>query len=343
MKKSSKVFVFIPLMLSIMIIQNLSISSNLVLAGPISNDNNSSIYYLDHDPIIIDSNDDFITYGFPGNGTTDSPYIIANYSIVANSEYGIKICCVTKVFSIQNCSITLTNDSTTYAIYLQSSPRYCSILNNTFTDNDYGIFLHTCSDMYIESNIFIGNLQGIFAVNSFSLYIYYNHISGSNQNAMYFYECLWLQIKQNNIFENLQTGIRFNEVDESTIRNNTFSKNYGYALYFKSNTDWNDIYWNIFENNSIPYTSQAYDSGENVWYKPFNYTGNEWSDLGMNCVYLIDGVAETYDYFPLNKVAECTYYTPTNPDTSETHLAFGISLLVIFSIATIVRIRRKKN
>ena len=89
--------------------------------------------YIPHDPIIINSNDDFITYGFEGNGTSISPYIIANYSITGYAEYGIKICCVSAKYSIQNCYIDIYYDSSTYAIYLQDSPDDCSPVQQRFS------------------------------------------------------------------------------------------------------------------------------------------------------------------------------------------------------------------
>ncbi len=287
--------------------------------------------YITHEPIIINSNDDFISYGFEGNGTTEQPYIIANYSIVATAEYGIKICCVDKKYIIQNCYINLDFVSTTYAIYLQDSPIDCSVLNNTCEDNIFGLYLNHCSKMNISGNMLKGNIKGLYAFNSDLLTVSYNNCTKNNQCGFEFYDCIWIAITDNMIYKNLQTGIKFNTVQASLILQNLFIENYAYAVYLTSNTNDIEIYLNSFINNSLPYNSQAYDSGENIWYDEIGLVGNLWSDLGFSCYYALDGAAGSLDMYPLNKDGDCTFSTSFSSTTIPTTLAFG-GVIVIFAL-----------
>ncbi len=306
---------------------------------------NNLTVYIDHDPIIIDANDDFITYGFEGNGTLEAPYIIANFSIVAYAEFGIKICCVTKKYTIQNCYIDLDYDSTTYAIYLQDSPEYCSVINNTCEDNYYGLYLKHCSTMQISNNLLTGNVKGLYAFNSNLLTVSYNNCTDSNQFAFEFYDCIWIDVMSNIIYENLQTGVKFNDVDASIIWQNFFIENYGYAVELKSNTDDNEIYLNTFIDNAIPYEAQAYDSGENLWYDDVALIGNLWSDLGFNCYYELDGAGEAYDYYPINKEVDCTIYTLPTSTTEPTEVSFAleIAIIVLISLAQLMHFSKQKK
>lgn len=301
--------------------------------------------YIAHEPIIINSNDDFISYGFEGNGTSERPYIIANYSIVTNAEYGIKICCVDKKYIIQNCYINLSNDSLTYAIYLQDSPTDCSVVNNTCEDNDYGLYLNHCSIMYIRGNMLKGNIKGLYAFNSDSLTVTYNNCTANNQYGLEFYDCIWIEITENRIYKNLQTGVKFNTVQNSLILQNFFVENYAYAVYLTSNTEDIEVYLNSFIDNAVPYDSQAYDSGENIWYDEIELIGNLWSDLGFSCYYALDGAAGAYDIYPINKEGDCTFSTLNSSTIPTTVSLFGvIAILTLLLVGLFINIKfRKKN
>lgn len=58
-----------------------------------------------HPSILINSEDDWVTYSFPGNGTHDNPYLIENYEIITSSYMGIRIENVPQHFRIKNCFI----------------------------------------------------------------------------------------------------------------------------------------------------------------------------------------------------------------------------------------------
>ncbi|MCK5409911.1 MAG: hypothetical protein KAJ30_06560, partial [Candidatus Heimdallarchaeota archaeon] len=53
--------------------------------------------------IYINELDDFIEYGFPGNGSEENPFIIENYEISNLDVHGIAIYNVDQYFIIRNC------------------------------------------------------------------------------------------------------------------------------------------------------------------------------------------------------------------------------------------------
>jgi nitrous oxidase accessory protein NosD len=199
--------------------------------------------------------------------------------------------------------------------------------------------------MQIEFNMITGNVKGLYAVNSDKINVFYNNCTDSNQFAFDFYRCIWIDIKSNMIYSNKQTGVKFNEVQFSIIWNNFFIENYGYAVYLKSSADSNEVYLNNFIDNALSYESQAYDSGENLWYDDLFRIGNFWSDLGFNCYYLLDGATGALDLYPVNKEVDCTIFTPPTSTTEPTTVLFPFDLVVLTMISTvaIVYLKQKKR
>ena len=296
--------------------------------------NEAYVNYIDHEPITINSNDDFITYGFSGNGTGDNPYIIENYRIIANAEYGIKICCIDKSYIIKNCYIDLDYNTTTYGIYLQDSPEYCSILNNTCTDNYFGLYLNHCTRMVVANNTLNANTKGLYALNSNHMDIIQNNCYDCDLLGFDFYDCIWIDITLNQLTYNYQDALKLHYTQDSLICLNTFVGNDGYAVFLSSQTHDNEVYLNNFVDNAELLTSQAYDSGtDNYWYNQLNLQGNFWSDLEYLCYYELDGTAGSFDLYPLNRDADC--YTTSIPSTS-TSTPFAFEMLVISLVLLIL-------
>ena len=100
-----------------------------------------SLDLISHDPIVIDSDDDFVTYGFPGSGTLSSPYMIEDLSIIdSGNNNGIYINGTTKHFSIRNCYI----DAVMKGIYVSKAATGTAIiLDNECVGNiNEGIYIY---------------------------------------------------------------------------------------------------------------------------------------------------------------------------------------------------------
>lgn len=75
-----------------------------------------------------------------------------------------------------------------------------------------------------------------------------------------------------------------------------------YGIYLIDDSNFNTIFHNSLFNNFITNsTSQAYDECVgNIWYNPYIFEGNYWSNLGLSSTYAIDGSAGSIDLYPLS-------------------------------------------
>ncbi|MCE7748666.1 MAG: hypothetical protein GPJ51_09715 [Candidatus Heimdallarchaeota archaeon] len=283
-------------------------------------------------PINITSDDDFISYGFSGNGSEESPYVVESFDIETTSEFGINIQETSKHFIVQNgyvaanisgirirdtapntsvvrnCfSFSYEVDYFSYGIEIRNSD-YCKILNNTCSQNDYGIYVFSSEFTLIEGN----NCS-------------YNFWSGIRLSY-----CNFAQIIDNNLTNNLDEGLRLYFIDKSNIegnyfRNNTFGIrayhmdlcNVTFNLMFENQrngvyldrSDYNLIHHNKFISNNLEGKSQAYDSSsrnENQWYDEAAKEGNYWNDFktnGFSYKYEIEG-SDVIDKYPLDENLE---------------------------------------
>ncbi|MBA7499673.1 hypothetical protein ES704_02419 [subsurface metagenome] len=193
---------------------------------------------IPHEPIIINSNEGFLDYGFPGTGTKEDPFIIENLNITTSDDDGISINSTSKHFIIRNCYL----DSHKIGIGIRYvSPGTTSVVNNTCfysrfhgicmvrTDNalianntcahNYwlGIFLNTCNNSVIKGNVLFNNTKGGLDV-EYSLHPL---------------------IEDNYIYDNTYYGgIRLLRTNNAEIRNNTlqFDRSNGIQLALSNNS-----------------------------------------------------------------------------------------------------------
>ncbi|MCG3221158.1 MAG: right-handed parallel beta-helix repeat-containing protein, partial [Candidatus Heimdallarchaeota archaeon] len=136
---------------------------------------------VSHSIIKIESDEDFINYGFPGNGAFDAPYLIENYNITVQNTSAIIISNTTQYFIVQNCYLktpytcislfnltegtaTIKNNICEY-YYIRSEYQEFSVgidiveANQTTVNNNeckgmnYGIRLYESQDTIVNSNI----------------------------------------------------------------------------------------------------------------------------------------------------------------------------------------------
>lgn len=163
----------------------------------ISKDDNYNPNYTDHSPIIINSDDDFVTYGFSGSGTANDPYLIENYRISATYSEAISISSTTKCFVIQNC---LLQDSI-FGIYLTSIQADTgNISYNIFRRNDASIYVYNSDSVIISSNKFWDNAGHISVEYSSGMNITHNIMS--HQGLHIFYETNPSVLFSYNVFNN---------------------------------------------------------------------------------------------------------------------------------------------
>lgn len=246
--------------------------------------------YTIHTPMSLNSNTDFLTYSFIGDGTPANPYLIESYNIssTGSSSMALEIRNTNVYFIIRDCII--------YSEYIgiglnEVAPNSSQILNNKIigTSGDGGaILLASMQNSTIENNICTNFMQGI-------------HLN-------YAGHC---KIINNYIYDMNYQGINLRYSGSNLIRSNTIRNAREHAIALVGTSDINIIHHNTLDGNTWATSynidgqqygapsSQAYDEGaQNVWYDVINNEGNSWSNYFGIGTYKIDGPANSVDPYP---------------------------------------------
>ncbi|MFW9888882.1 MAG: right-handed parallel beta-helix repeat-containing protein [Candidatus Thorarchaeota archaeon] len=177
--------------------------------------NNILADYEIHDPILIESDDDFVTQGWPGSGTAEDPYVIEGLWIERVYEVrNIVISSTTVDFIIRNCYL----EADIFGIQLGwtgSVAGSVRIHNNSIIGDEgegYGINVGGVINSTITQNIVYDCYTGIHVS---------NHISTETANHT---------IDNNTCFDNSLYGIWSNSPD-TMISNNTCYNNGWSGIY----------------------------------------------------------------------------------------------------------------
>lgn len=255
--------------------------------------------------IVIRKDQDFKNrYDFPGSGTLNDPYIIADYNIDTSKDYAIYIEETTMHFLITNCTIKCQNQGifvrntavstarienndiqkTSYSsddlIKILYSPGVYVIKNNLthfFEDNYFEGLVLGYSENALIANNSCSNI-GIYIFNSDSILLEFNFVE-SCIDAIVILFSHELIISYNILFNNVGYGVKL------------------YSCYG------NEVHHNNFIGNAIDagFDSQGYDEENNSWFDTINDEGNYWSDLVWDdgATYEIEGYYDVYDLYPL--------------------------------------------
>ena len=183
--------------------------------------------FTDHEPIFISNDDNFTDYGFPGEGTISTPYLIEEYRIISSSVYGIYITSTTKHFIIRNCYI----DVNTIGIsILNIAIQTASIINNTCCHhNYYGITLGESDSGIVKDNICYDNQYGIYIYDSENTLIK-NNTCYNNDYGIYEWETTACETSQNYCYDNIQ-GMYIHTCSDFYIKDNICNDNTEEGIY----------------------------------------------------------------------------------------------------------------
>lgn len=196
----------------VLILTNLGLTSTYVDQPlyVISNASNSKIeiitsnQYQNHLPIHIDSDDDFISLGFPGNGELENPYRIEGYQFTGSN-------------------------TTQHLIFINNIESHFVIQNNNFQGNGYsGIYIRETNSGSIINNIFNSTIDSIYVLIS-SITISDNYFTNTG-GGIYLWESYNSEIS-NNTINNAYYGISVNGGSETVISNNYIDNVSGSGIY----------------------------------------------------------------------------------------------------------------
>lgn len=259
--------------------------------------------------IVILKDQDFVNkYDFPGSGTINDPYLIANYNIDTNKEVVIFIEETTKHFLITNCTIKCPLSGISIKNVAEGTARIenneIQTTANTYTTEDLILVflapgsriiknqLSHLSDSYNTRGIFVSSSKNsLIANNSCNLLGLSIYVTYSNSVLIEF-----------NYVENCESGIVIDSCDNSIARYNSlhFNEHFGISNFISIGCV---FHHNNFFSNSFgtPYNSQAEDSTPNIWYDTSTNEGNYWNDLIWDDdeTYTIYGYGSNTDFYPL--------------------------------------------
>lgn len=130
---------------------------NEIAAEPLTKQ--MQLAYESHAPISITSDSDFVSQGWPGNGTQGDPYVIEGLNITSG-DAGIHVSGTSSHFVVRNCTLTLTTEYGLYGIrfeYLVNG----RIENCSISQKRKGIHIGSSLDCFINNSLISNNTIGI--------------------------------------------------------------------------------------------------------------------------------------------------------------------------------------
>jgi len=216
-----------------------------------------------HDPINITRDSEFSEVAVNGSGTSNDPYILANWNITGSSTNGIYINGTTKYFRIENCVISSSNN---YGIYVTNiAPGTATIVNNICNNNvGAGISLYYSNFSLLANNTCNSNYalysptgNGIHISHSSSLILVNNTCKYNTGSGL----SLWFSnsstIVANICADNGYRGLTFWYSHSSTIVSNICDYNAGDGLSLWHHNS------STVSNNTCKYNREA---GLSLWH-----------------------------------------------------------------------------
>ncbi len=208
--------------------------NSLVEDSQIANIDNS-LEYTFMESMKIESDEDFITLGFPGNGALENPYRIENFQIGgADIATGLFISNVTKHFIITDCQIAAA-----IAIHIVNIPdvRFNISDNNIESSSFYypintltGIKLVNCGNVSLTLNFIESSYIGLEMISTENILVLNNEFAEKSDEDS--------KIKY--------TGIKLRHTENCTFIDNSFTQG---GFYF--DLDFEQLNTLVLENNSI--------------------------------------------------------------------------------------------
>jgi parallel beta-helix repeat protein len=254
----------------------------------------SSQMYTAHDPMVIDSNDDFVSEGWSGDGSLDRPYTISFLEFTDEiDEACINISYTTAYFVITNCSFNTTTFSCAINLQNVSNGRiqYC-----TTGGHIWGITVYES----IEIQLLDLTLSGTCVVMEDSEMCLVSHcsIEYAPGDGVYFEGCYNMTVEGCDISYCAANGIWLEDTYNSSIIGNKIDMNTMYQIEISGVSSHNLIYNNIMYCDMFNWGT-GHDGGVTNYWDDSVSTGNWWYDYDDSGQYDIPGTAGSIDHYPM--------------------------------------------
>ncbi|MFX1483957.1 MAG: right-handed parallel beta-helix repeat-containing protein [Promethearchaeota archaeon] len=226
--------------------------------------------YQTSEPIEITSDGDFATLGFPGSGTLEDPYIIANLSISSSSGRSIWIQDTTAYFIIYNCFVeAYRNDQAIWFDNVQNG----QIVLSEITGGEEGIVFIDSSNCTVTDTLVYNSGSGIEIYSADNCTIisssFYNNYKGVEMDS-----AISCNILNNSIYSNTLQGF---DLDIFCFNNSIIGNSIG----------WNGVIGNVIDLGHFT----RYDNGVGL--------GNAWDDFNGSIPFVVPGTNGSIDSFPV--------------------------------------------
>ena len=135
-------------------------SSVILFSGSKANQQNEpTLNYVDHGPIVIENDSELAATSSSGSGTVIDPYIIEGYSFTTENTTGINVTGTTAFFEIRDCYFS-TGRIEGVGIFVNVGESTCNITNTIFTNCNMGLVTNV-GVRVIDSNSFSSLYNGI--------------------------------------------------------------------------------------------------------------------------------------------------------------------------------------
>ena len=142
--------------------------------------------HTNHVPILIDGDDDFVSQGWPGSGTSGDPYIISGLNITyATGMVLITITDTRAYFVIRDCYIN--QGSSTYGVFLNNAT-HGVIEHFTARSNDIGIYLYQANDTTISQTEVASVDNSLLVEYSWDCFVEYSEFDSEHSRSSYWYD-----------------------------------------------------------------------------------------------------------------------------------------------------------
>jgi len=194
-------------------------------------------------PIIINDDNDFLTYGCMGTGTFKDPYRIENLTFDLTDETAIDISYTTKYFTITNCSFYSNKWNIKISFVSDNTSQ---IISNDFT-GIYGIYIKRTNNFTISNNQIQVFQRAILIEKSHNFTITNNYCQGGIKIE----DSSRSEIDSNTIVYTYsdRKAMDLKRVSTLLVRNNTIKENW-LMMYLDGVTD-SLIQNNFFKDNEI--------------------------------------------------------------------------------------------
>jgi parallel beta-helix repeat protein len=225
--------------------------------------------------IEILSDDDFVSQGWPGQGTQEDPYKIEGLYILTYyaEPTGIIIHNTRANFTVQNCTIVDYDDTIDGTGIDLANVTNGVVFNNTFPLGQYGVHIQNCSHCSLSNNSFTQYSEAVHVEESADLTIAQNLLTGTD------------------------TAMNLLSAEFSTVRNNTLN-NSTWGLTLGSQSRNVTVSWNDFNcSNNVEDSGTQNTVSENYY---FDYSGSDDNFDGFgDTPYPLAGTAGSEDPRPL--------------------------------------------